>query len=50
MSSTGNWVQEETNKEINNRAKKVLEELKTKRQGKFKTVQIDAKTWKEVPI
>ena len=50
MSSEENWVKEQTPKSVKNEAQKVLDKVKAKRKGKFKLVQVDAKTWKEVPI
>lgn len=44
-----NWVKEQTPKEQRNKAQEVLDDLKSKR-GKTKLVQVDAKTWKEVPM
>jgi len=37
-------------KSLRDKAQKILEQIKRERKGKYKIVQIDEKTWKEVKI
>jgi hypothetical protein len=51
MASGDNWTKEETQEHCRKQAIKNLEKVKKQRKGKkYKMVQIDSKTWKEIEI